>query len=62
MGMMYQSDVVERRALGSTIADLALFGYTHVAHEGNYDLTPLPAVRAWIDRVAAQDRHIPITA
>ena len=37
-----------------TIADLALYAYTHVAPEGGFDLAPLPAVRAWIDRVAAE--------
>lgn len=36
-----------------TVADLALVAYTRVAHEGGFDLTPLPKVRAWIDRVEA---------
>ncbi|MFO0998419.1 MAG: glutathione S-transferase family protein [Alphaproteobacteria bacterium] len=44
-----------------TIADIALYAYTHVAHEGDHDLSPYPAVRAWLDRVAGQPRHIPIT-
>ena len=44
-----------------SIADIALYAYTHVAHEGGFDLTPYPAVRAWLDRVRAQPRHIPIT-
>src|SRR5207253_289847 len=44
-----------------TIADIALYAYTHVAPEGGFDLAPFPAVRAWIDRVAAQPRHIAIT-
>lgn len=43
------------------IADIALYAYTHVAHEGGFDLTPYPHVRAWLARVAAQPRHIPIT-
>ncbi|UTA49038.1 glutathione S-transferase family protein [Simiduia sp. 21SJ11W-1] len=34
-----------------TTADIALFGYTPVAHEGGFDLTEYPAVRAWIERV-----------
>lgn len=34
-----------------TLADLALVAYTRVAHEGGFDLQPLPAVRQWIDRV-----------
>ncbi len=44
-----------------TIADIALFAYTHVAHEGGFDLAPYPAVRAWIERVRAQPGHVPIT-
>ena len=41
-----------------TIADIALYAYTHVAGEGGLDLEPFPAVRAWIVRVAAQPRHV----
>lgn len=44
-----------------TIADFALYAYTHVAHEGDHDLSPYPAVCAWLERVAQQPRHIPIT-
>jgi len=44
-----------------TIADVALYAYTHVAPEGGFDLAPFPAIRAWIDRVAAQPRPILIT-
>lgn len=44
-----------------TIADIALYAYTHVAEEGGFDLGPFPAVRAWLARVAAQPRHIPIS-
>jgi glutathione S-transferase len=45
-----------------TIADIALYAYTHVAGEGGFDLEPYPAIRAWLDRVAAQPGHVPITA
>ena len=41
-----------------TVADIALFAYTHVADEGGYDLAPLPAVRAWLGRVSAQPRFV----
>ncbi|MCK6452189.1 MAG: glutathione S-transferase family protein [Alphaproteobacteria bacterium] len=44
-----------------TIADIALYAYTHVAEEGGFDLKPYPAVRAWISRVASKPGHIPIT-
>jgi len=44
-----------------SIADIALYAYTHVAHEAHFDLTPYPAVRAWIERVANQPRYVPLT-
>jgi glutathione S-transferase len=44
-----------------TIADIALFAYTHVAPEGGFALEPYPAVQAWLVRVAAQERHVAIT-
>jgi glutathione S-transferase len=47
---------------GLTLADIALYAYTHVADEGGFDLSPYPAVRAWIDRVAAEPGHVPIDA
>ena len=47
---------------GLTLADIALFAYTHVAHEGGFDLAPYPAVRAWLERVAAEPGHVPIEA
>jgi glutathione S-transferase len=45
-----------------TIADIALYAYTHVAHEGGHDLTPYANVRAWLERVAAEPRHVGIDA
>jgi len=44
-----------------SIADIALFAYTHVAGEGGFDLVPYATVRAWLDRVRAQPGHVPIT-
>jgi glutathione S-transferase len=44
-----------------TIADIALYAYTHVAPEGGFDLDPYPAIRAWLGRVEAQPGHIAIT-
>ena len=44
-----------------SIADIALFGYTHVAPEGGFGLAPYPAVRSWLSRVAAHPGHIAIT-
>ena len=41
-----------------TIADIALYAYTHVAHEADIDLTPYPSVRAWLARVASQPGHV----
>jgi len=45
-----------------SIADISLYAYTHVAHEGGFELEPYPAVRAWLARVAAQPGHVPIDA
>jgi glutathione S-transferase len=45
-----------------TIADIALYAYTHVAGEGGFDLEPYPAVRAWLGRVAEQPGHVAIGA
>jgi glutathione S-transferase len=44
-----------------SIADVALYAYTHVAEEGEFPLDPYPAIRKWLARVAALPRHIPIT-
>ena len=41
-----------------TIADIALYAYTHCAHESDFDLTAFPAVRAWLERIAAQPDHV----
>ena len=63
-------DAMERHLTGRTfhvgerytIADISLYAYTHVAAEGGFDLTRYPAIRAWLDRVAEQPGHVPITA
>jgi glutathione S-transferase len=44
-----------------SIADIALYAYTHVADEGGFDLARYAAIRRWLDRVASEPRHIPIT-
>lgn len=44
-----------------SIADIALYAYTHVADEATLDLAPYPNVVAWMGRVAGRPRHIPIT-
>jgi glutathione S-transferase len=61
--------VMERHLVGRrffvaerySVADIALYAYTHVAHEGDFDLARFPYVRAWLARVAAAPRHVPIT-
>ncbi len=45
-----------------SIADISLYAYTHVAHEGEFDLEPYPAIRSWVERVAAQPGHVTIDA
>ncbi len=47
---------------GFTIADIALYAYTHVADEGGFDLEPYPAVRGWLGRIAARPAHVPMCA
>ena len=45
-----------------TVADIALYAYTHVAPEGGFSLEPYPSIRAWLGNVAAQPGHVAITA
>jgi glutathione S-transferase len=45
-----------------SLADISLYAYTHVAHEGGFDLAPYPQVRGWCDRVASQPGWVPITS
>ncbi|HET7256195.1 MAG TPA: glutathione S-transferase family protein [Xanthobacteraceae bacterium] len=43
-----------------TVADIALYAYTHLAHQCDYELATFPEIRAWLDRVAAQPHHVPM--
>ena len=45
-----------------SIADIALFAYTHCAADGGFELAPYPALGAWLERVRAQPRHVPMAA
>ena len=42
------------------LADIALYAYTHVAHEGEFDLSKYPSINAWMARIARQPRHVSI--
>jgi glutathione S-transferase len=44
-----------------TIADMALYAYTHVADEAGLELGPYPHLRAWLARVAAEPGHVLLT-
>ncbi|MNU08264.1 hypothetical protein D3C72_2542200 [compost metagenome] len=44
-----------------SVADIALYAYTHDATVGGYDLDAFPAVKAWLARVAADAGHVPLT-
>ncbi|MEM7756706.1 MAG: glutathione S-transferase family protein [Cyanobacteria bacterium P01_A01_bin.40] len=44
-----------------TIADIALYGYTHVAEEGGFKLLQFPNILSWLKRIAAHPKHILIT-
>jgi glutathione S-transferase len=41
-----------------SIADIALYAYTHVAEEADYDLSAYPAISAWLARVAGRPGHV----
>ena len=45
-----------------SLADIALYAYTHVADEGGFDLGPYPAIGAWLERIASERGHVPIDA
>ena len=47
---------------GMTIADIALYAYTHCAHEGSFELDRYSRIRAWLDRVAGEPGHVPMSA
>ena len=47
---------------GLTLADIALYAYSHVADEGGFDLERYPALRAWLERVASEPGHVTIDA
>lgn len=58
-------DVMERQLSDNefiagdfSIADIALYGYTHVANEGGFDLSSYDAIRAWLERVSTRPRYI----
>jgi glutathione S-transferase len=60
--------VMERRLSGAdwlagdrySVADIALYAYTHVAEEGGFDLSGYPGIEAWITRVASRPGHVSI--
>ncbi|MGK7872416.1 MAG: glutathione S-transferase family protein [Xenococcaceae cyanobacterium] len=41
-----------------TIADISLYGYTHVADEGGFDLSAYPAIQAWLDRIVYHPKYV----
>ena len=63
-------DAMERHLAGRefvvgaapTLADIALYAYTHVAYEGGFELARYPAIEEWLGRVAAMPGHVPIDA
>ena len=42
----------------TTVADLALYAHTHVAAEGDFDLSDFPAVLDWLARIAGEPGHV----
>ncbi len=45
-----------------SVADIALYAYTHAAGEGGFELAAYPAVSRWLERVRAQPGHVPLDA
>jgi glutathione S-transferase len=45
-----------------TLADIALYAYTHVADEGGFEMERYPAIERWLGRVAGEPGHVPIDA
>ena len=45
-----------------TIADISLYGYTHVAHEGGFDLSKYPHVRSWIQKISSHPKYVGMDA
>jgi glutathione S-transferase len=45
-----------------TVADIALYAYTHLAGQCDFDLAPFPSIRAWLERVAAEPGHVAMSA
>jgi len=60
LGVMEKHLAAHRFFVGEryTIADIALYAYTHVAHLCDYDMSAFPAIRAWLKRVAEQPGHV----
>jgi glutathione S-transferase len=45
-----------------SIADIGLYAYTHVAEEGDFDLSRFPAILSWFDRIVQQPNYLTISA
>ena len=67
----YKALAIMDRQLGATdfmanerysLADIALYAYTHVAAEGGFDLSEYGNVNSWLTRVAGQENHVPMQA
>ncbi len=58
--------VMEQQLLGTafllgeqfSIADITLYAYTHVAHQGGFDLTQFPAIERWLERITQQPGYV----
>ena len=59
-GVLTKGDFIANQAF--SIADIALYAYTHVADEGGFELDDYPAVRDWLRRIEGRPRFVPMQA
>lgn len=64
LGLMDEHLAERRFFVGDrlSLADIALYAYTHVADEGGFDLSRYPAIGRWLERVAAEPGYLPLTS
>ena len=55
-GQLLKTPYIAGKSL--TIADISLYGYTHVAHEGGFNLDQYPSVQNWIGKISSHPKYV----